>query len=120
VGNIQRRNCGNGAGFMQWATDFDCIERIFRENLISFFRSIVFVYSFTVVSGINIRACKRATIPETRRKFWKEKFLKNRLRDEKVQDALRQTGWHVCTIWECETKKNQDLTEIIAECFKKI
>jgi len=63
--------------------------------------------------------CKRATIPETRRKFWQEKFLKNRIRDEKVQNELRRTGWHVCTIWECETKKDEDLTEIIAECFKK-
>lgn len=47
--------------------------------------------------------CKKATIPKTRVDFWTEKFLRNVARDIRVQAELRDAGWDILTIWECET-----------------
>ena len=63
--------------------------------------------------------CKRATIPETRREFWQEKFRKNKARDELSLKELGKQGWQVCTIWECETKTPDILAKIISKCFKR-
>ena len=48
--------------------------------------------------------CKRATIPQTHKLFWKEKFYKNSERDLQTKQHLKELGWRVYTIWECETK----------------
>lgn len=44
-------------------------------------------------------------IPKTHRSFWKRKFEKNKLRDKQKISNLRQDGWKVLTIWECQIKK---------------
>jgi DNA mismatch endonuclease, patch repair protein len=49
-------------------------------------------------------ACKVANRPKSRQSFWDSKFKRNRLRDIANQKALRQHGWRVYTVWECETK----------------
>ncbi|TPN16337.1 DNA mismatch endonuclease Vsr [Mesorhizobium sp. B2-1-3] len=42
--------------------------------------------------------------------YWGPKIARNRERDEKALCALRDAGWDVLTIWECEVADN-DLTE---------
>lgn len=54
--------------------------------------------------------CKYAYNPKSRIEFWREKFVENINRDKKVQNELRELGWNVEIIWECETK-NLDLLE---------
>jgi DNA mismatch endonuclease (patch repair protein) len=54
--------------------------------------------------------CKRASIPETRRKFWSAKLKKNVERDCAALSALEIAGWSVEVIWECETKNSAVLT----------
>lgn len=49
--------------------------------------------------------CKIAHIPSTNKKFWREKFEKNKLRDKKNKKSLKKLGWEILTIWECETYK---------------
>ena len=61
--------------------------------------------------------CKRATLPTTRRKFWKKKFQANRKRDSQVIKQLEKLGWHVCIIWECKTKNHETLTSELEDCF---
>lgn len=63
--------------------------------------------------------CKRATIPETRKKFWLEKFRKNKKRDELSVVVLEKLGWQVCTIWECETKNTDTLANTIQALLKE-
>lgn len=53
--------------------------------------------------------CKDATTPKTRTEFWLEKFDKNVKNDRIKQEKLRELGWKVIVIWECEIKK--DLTK---------
>lgn len=48
--------------------------------------------------------CKRGSrTPKSNTDYWKGKLERNRKRDAKHRRALRQLGWDVLTIWECET-----------------
>ena len=50
--------------------------------------------------------CKDATTPKTRTDFWLEKFDKNVKNDQIKQEKLRELGWKVIVIWECELKRS--------------
>ena len=54
----------------------------------------------------NHASCNYAYIPKTRRKFWIEKFEKNKDRDRKNLRLLKNMGWKVLVYWECQLKKN--------------
>jgi DNA mismatch endonuclease (patch repair protein) len=45
--------------------------------------------------------CRRGRRPMSNVKFWAKKLEHNGVRDATVQTALRASGWHVETIWEC-------------------
>ena len=47
--------------------------------------------------------CKRSVPPRTRVEYWTQKFTRNIARDERNLAALRQLGWKVFVVWECET-----------------
>ena len=49
--------------------------------------------------------CKKATIPKTNTDFWTTKFERNVKNDELNYSLLRNLGWHVIVVWECELKK---------------
>ncbi|HIF83330.1 MAG TPA: hypothetical protein EYQ37_05680 [Candidatus Marinimicrobia bacterium] len=51
--------------------------------------------------------CKNSTIPKTNKKFWVEKFQKNKNRDKKNKDELIKLNWKVLVIWECEINKKE-------------
>ena len=50
------------------------------------------------------------TMPKTRQDFWIPKLQKNVEHDKKVYTELREAGWHVIVVWECQirTKKEQE------------
>jgi len=55
------------------------------------------------------------TIPKSNHEFWKNKIEKNKQRDIRNKEALRQKGWRVITVWECQLKpavRKQTLLEI--------
>jgi DNA mismatch endonuclease (patch repair protein) len=58
--------------------------------------------------------CKRATIPKRNREFWLSKFAANRERDRRSEEALRQAGFQVITIWECEAEDKAKLDVILS------
>lgn len=49
--------------------------------------------------------CKKASIPETNTKFWKNKIQKNKERDKTNINELKKLGWDVLVIWQCEIKR---------------
>jgi DNA mismatch endonuclease, patch repair protein len=49
--------------------------------------------------------CRFATTPSTRAGFWAGKFAANVARDLRNQRALRQRGWRVLVVWECQLNK---------------
>lgn len=48
------------------------------------------------------QGCPRATVPKRNRAFWDAKFAANRARDARAVRALKQDGYRVVTLWECE------------------
>jgi len=48
--------------------------------------------------------CKDFVVPKTRRKFWLDKINGNKKRDEKNFLSLKNEGWKVFSIFECELK----------------
>ena len=55
--------------------------------------------------------CSRATTPKRNRGFWLEKFEANQARDLRVADELRDQGFTVLTVWECQTSDLDALEE---------
>lgn len=59
--------------------------------------------------------CKFFRMPHTNTPFWEKKIQRNKERDKRNIQALREKGWNVVTIWECELKKatrEQTLTNL--------
>lgn len=52
--------------------------------------------------------CRFATTPTTRPEFWATKFESNRQRDRRNVKALRDAGWRVATVWECDIRKGDE------------
>lgn len=50
--------------------------------------------------------CKYYVVPRTKTEWWLNKINSNIANDKKSLEALRETGWNVLHIWECELKKN--------------
>lgn len=42
--------------------------------------------------------------PKSRIEFWSAKFTRNHERDRRTRQRLRQTGWRVLVLWECQLK----------------
>ncbi|MDF7807495.1 very short patch repair endonuclease [Pontiellaceae bacterium B12219] len=53
--------------------------------------------------------CKGTTTPKTRTEWWQAKFDRNVSNDRKNQKTLREMGWTVIVIWECELKKPEQV-----------
>jgi DNA mismatch endonuclease, patch repair protein len=48
--------------------------------------------------------CKLSSSPKTRSDYWADKISGNRARDRRNIRRLRNDGWHVCVVWECDTR----------------
>jgi len=59
--------------------------------------------------------CPRTTTPKANSAYWAQKFAENIERDARKTDQLRQSGWNVRVVWECEILDNATLDEIVRE-----
>lgn len=59
--------------------------------------------------------CRMAYTPKSRTQFWQTKFDGNVARDARKLDELIEAGWTVEVIWECETRDQARLREIIRQ-----
>jgi DNA mismatch endonuclease (patch repair protein) len=70
------------------------------------YRTVIFIHG-CFWHGHN--GCKYFVIPKTRTSWWIDKINYNATKDIDNQQKLRESGWNVITIWECELKPS---------CFK--
>lgn len=61
--------------------------------------------------------CNVAHQPESRSAYWAEKFERNKARDRRNEQVLREAGWKVLTVWECETKDLSTLERRLASAL---
>jgi len=59
--------------------------------------------------------CKLARMPKSRVDFWEPKLEGNRARDLRNEAALRDAGWDVRILWECELSKGS-IDELVNYC----
>lgn len=50
--------------------------------------------------------CGRNLTPRTNAEAWREKIERNKARDRHATHVLRQKGWAVTRLWECQLAKN--------------
>ena len=55
--------------------------------------------------------CSRSRRPTTNVDFWIDKLDRNICRDQGYHAALREMGWKVIVVWECELKNAAVLSE---------
>lgn len=51
------------------------------------------------------KGCKYYVVPKTKTQWWLNKINANIANDAKSLKALREMGWDIVQIWECELKK---------------
>ena len=64
-------------------------------------------------------ACKLARLPKSRLDFWKPKLEGNRCRDEESQAKLRELGWNVLVVWECQIARSDHLENTLREFLEE-
>lgn len=52
-------------------------------------------------------------MPKSRPDFWQAKFERNIERDRRVETELEALGWRVFVIWECETKSDERIRDLL-------
>lgn len=50
--------------------------------------------------------CRYFRVPSSNAEFWTGKIWHNRERDAREIIALNDSGWRVCIVWECATRKS--------------
>lgn len=64
------------------------------------YRTVVFVHG---CFWHQHAACKYATKPKSNVEFWQEKLNANVVRDSRIANLLRNAGWRIFYVWECNT-----------------
>ncbi|WP_295979974.1 DNA mismatch endonuclease Vsr [uncultured Akkermansia sp.] len=64
--------------------------------------------------------CKKGKLPSSNIDFWKNKILKNKLRDNENQAQLALLSWKVIVIWQCEINKIDKKIETFNKLLENI
>jgi len=58
-------------------------------------------------------SCKLSRLPKSKLDFWLPKLEGNRTRDRRNNAKLRDMGWTVLEIWECQTSNLEELEKTV-------
>lgn len=66
--------------------------------------------------------CHLFRLPKTRTAFWRDKIRKNRARDARNIAQLRESGWQVHVVWECQlrSKTADERATVIKDLARRI
>jgi DNA mismatch endonuclease (patch repair protein) len=59
--------------------------------------------------------CAMGKLPQSRTEYWLPKIAGNQARDASNSQKLRDLGWRVLELWECETKRLGQLEAVLKE-----
>ncbi|MCW3075116.1 MAG: endonuclease [Flaviaesturariibacter sp.] len=63
--------------------------------------------------------CKYYVVPKTRTEWWLSKIQTNQTNDDKAVCKLKNDGWNVVIVWECDLKSNRQ-EETLNSLYQKI
>lgn len=72
------------------------------------YRTVIFVHGCFWHQHPSL-TCRNAQVPRSNIGYWQPKLARTVARDRAAFEALEAAGWRVLTIWECETKQEEDL-----------
>jgi len=58
------------------------------------------------------KGCKRSNKPKSNKSYWIPKLERNIQRQEESINSLKEMGWNIFIIWECELKPPYELETI--------
>lgn len=61
----------------------------------------------------HLHDCPNCRVPSTNTGYWLPKLEANRERDRRNDAALREMGWRVLVVWECELGDDEALRELL-------
>lgn len=79
------------------------------------YKTIIFVHGCFWHCHIG---CSDFVQPKSNQDYWQKKLERNRIRDGENIARLRNSGWRVIVVWECELKKdflNERLKQLCTE-----
>lgn len=74
-------------------------------------RWAIFVHGCFWHSHVN---CRLASKPRSNTGYWTDKLARNQQRDAIHAQALRDLGYRVLVVWECEARDDTKLREVLA------
>jgi DNA mismatch endonuclease (patch repair protein) len=83
------------------------------------YRTVIFVHG---CFWHGHQSCRYFVIPKTKTEWWLNKINRNIANDIKSAGMLKERGWRVINIWECELKKGaadenlHTLADILSSC----
>jgi DNA mismatch endonuclease (patch repair protein) len=54
-------------------------------------------------------SCRYGSLPKSKLDYWQPKIAANKTRDLQQVSRLRESGWSVLVIWQCQLKRKGDL-----------
>ena len=69
------------------------------------YRTVIFVHG---CFWHQHKGCREGVIPKTKRRYWGPKLTRNVFRDKGHIHALRELGWRVVVVWECDAERKPD------------
>lgn len=63
--------------------------------------------------------CRHGHVPASNRDYWLQKLTRTRARDERNVATLKQAGWDVVTIWECQLRDIEATTQLLIEFLER-
>jgi len=61
--------------------------------------------------------CSKATTPKSNADFWNKKFARNVERDAEAAEMLKELGWRVLIIWQCEATSPEATATLLRKHF---
>lgn len=106
MSKIRGKNTGIELKVKKWLFHNGYRYRINRSDLpgkpdilFSKYKSVIFVNG---CFWHQHEGCKYSTMPKTNIEYWGKKLSGNKLRDTNSIQELKELGWNVIVIWECE------------------
>lgn len=66
----------------------------------------------------HFHGCSLTRVPKNNVGYWLPKLERNRARDARNVDALREAGWSCLVIWECEIQSEKELRKRLGQFLR--
>jgi len=63
-------------------------------------------------------SCRDGHIPKSRQEYWKPKLKKNKDRDLKNEKKLKELGWNLIVLWECNCRTDDMIKKEVSRIVR--